>query len=63
MLTRELLQLPDAPSLFAQRRKLLRELPENYHLRFVTVCGLRVVCIPTTPSITYLHCQNKPKNS
>ena len=32
----------------------------NHHLRFVTVCGLRVVCIPT---ISYLHRQNKPKNS
>ena len=61
MLTKELLQhLPDAPSLLAQRYKLWRELPEHHHLRFVTVCGLRVVCIPT---ISYLHCQNKPKNS
>ena len=60
MLTKELLQLPDAPSLLAQRYKLWRELPEHHHLRFVTVCGLRVVCIPTTP---YLHCQNKPQNS
>ena len=60
MLTKELLQLPDAPSLLAQICKLWRELPEHHHLRFVTVCGLRVVCIPTTP---YLHCQNKPKNS
>ena len=33
MLTKELLQLPDAPSLLAQRRKLCRELPEHYHLR------------------------------
>ena len=47
MLTKELLQLPDAPSLLAQRCKLWRELPEHHHLRFVTVCGLRVVCIPT----------------
>ena len=46
MLTKELLQLPDAPSLFTQQCKLCRELPEH-HLRFVTVCGLRVVCIPT----------------
>ena len=60
MLTKELLQLPDAPSLLAQRFKLWRELPEHHHLRFVTVCGLRVVCIPT---ISYLPCQNKPKNS
>ena len=60
MLTKELLQLPDAPSLLAQRCKLWRELPEHHHLRFVTVCGLRVVCIPT---ISYLHCQNKPQNS
>ena len=42
MLTKELLQLPDAPSLYAQRCKLRRELPEHHHLRFVTVCGLRV---------------------
>ena len=47
MLTEELLQLPDAPSLFARRCKLRRELPEHHHLRFVTVCGLRVVCIAT----------------
>ena len=60
MLTKELLQLPDAPSLLAQRCKLWRELPEHHHLRFVTVCGLRVVCIPT---ISYLHWQNKPQNS
>ena len=60
MLTKELLQLPDAPSLLAQRCKLWRELPENHLLRFVTVCGLRVFCIPT---ISYLHCQNKSKNS
>ena len=59
MLTKELLHLPDALSL-AQRCKLWRELPEHHHLRFVTVCGLRVVCIPT---ISHLHCQNKPKNS
>ena len=59
MLTKELLQLPDAPLLLAQRCKLWREHPEHHHLRFVTVCGLRVVCIPT---ISYLHCQNKPKN-
>ena len=60
MLTKELLQLPDAPSLLAQRCKLWREDPEHHHLRFVTVCGLRVVCFPTTP---YLHCQINPKNS
>ena len=60
MLTKELLHLPDAPSLLAQRCKLWRELPEHHHLRFVTVCRLRVVCIPT---ISYVHCQNKPKNS
>ena len=60
MLTKELLQLPDSPSLLAQRCKLWRELPEHLHLRFVTVCGLGVVCIPT---ISYLHCQNKLKNS
>ena len=47
MLTKELLHLPDAPSLLAQRCKLWRELPKHPHLRFVTVCGLRVVCIPT----------------
>ena len=60
ILTKELLQLPDAPSLLEQRCKLWRERPEHHHLRFGTVCGLRVVCIPT---ISYLHCQNKPKNS
>ena len=60
MLTKELLHLPDAPLLLAQRCKLWRELPEHHHLRFVTVCGLRMVCIPT---ISYLHHQNKPKNS
>ena len=60
MLTKELLQLPDVPSLLAQRCKLWRELPEHHHLRFVTVCGLRVVCIRT---ISYLHYQNKPQNS
>ena len=60
MLTKELLQLPDAPSFLVQRCKLCHELPEHHHLRFVTVCGLRVVCIPT---ISYLHCQYKPKNS
>ena len=52
MLTKEVLQLPDAPSLLAQRCKLWRKLPEHHHQRFVTVCGLRVVCIPT---ISYLH--------
>ena len=51
MLTKELVQLPDALSLLAQQCKLWRELPEHHHLRFVTVCGLRVVCIPT---ISYL---------
>ena len=60
MLTKELLQLSDAPSLLAQQCKLWRKLPEHHHLRFVTVCGLRVVCIPT---ISYLHCQTKPQNS
>ena len=60
MLTKELLQLPDAPSLLAQRCKLWRELPEQYHLRFVIVCKLRVVCIRT---ISYLHCQNKLQTS
>ena len=60
VLTKELLHLPDAPSLLAQRCKLWRELPEHHHLRFVAVCGLRVVCIST---ISHLHCQNKPKNS
>ena len=60
MLTKELLQRPDAPSLLAKRCKLRRELPKHHRLRFVTVCGLRVVCIPT---ISYLHRQNKPKNS
>ena len=59
ILTKELLQLPDAPSLLAQRCKLWRELPEHHHLRFVTVCALRVVCIPT---ISYLHCHSKPQN-
>ena len=49
MLTKELLQLPDAHLLVAQRCKLWCELPEHHHLRFVTVCGLRVVCIPTIP--------------
>ena len=47
MLTKELLQLPDAPSFLAQRCKLRREFPEHHHLCFVAVCGLRVVCIPT----------------
>ena len=37
MLTKELLHLPDAPSLLAQRCKLWRELPEHHRLRFVTV--------------------------
>ena len=60
MLAKELLQLHDAPSLLAQRCKLWRELPDHHHLRFVTVCGLRVVCIRT---LSYLHCQNKPQNS
>ena len=60
MLAKELLQLPDAPSLLAQRCKLWRELPEHHHLRFVTVCRLRVVC---TPTVSYPHCQNKPKKS
>ena len=60
MLTKELLHLPDAPPLLAQRCKLWRELPEHHHLCFVTVCGLRMVRIPT---ISYLRCQNKPKNS
>ena len=60
MLTKELLQLPDAPSLLVQRCKLWRGLSEHHHLRFVTVYGLRVVCIPTTP---YLHYQSKPQNS
>ena len=60
MFTKELLHLHDAPSLLAQRCKLWRELPEHHHLRFVTVCGLRVVSMPT---ISYLHRQNKPKNS
>ena len=46
MLTKELLQL-DAPSFLAQRCKLWHELPEHHHFRFVTVCRLRVVCIPT----------------
>ena len=59
MLTKELLQLPDTPSLLAQRCKLWRELPEHHHVRFVTVCGLRMVCIPT---ISYLHCQNKQQS-
>ena len=59
MLTKELLQLPNAPSLLAQRCKLWRDLSEQHHLRFVTVCGLRVVCIRT---ISYFHCQNKPQN-
>ena len=60
MLTEELLHIPDAPSLLGQRCKLWRELPEHHHLRFVTVCGLRVVCIPIT---SHLHCQNKHKYS
>ena len=56
MLTKELLHLPDAPLLLAQRCKLWRELPEHHHLRFVTVCILRMVGIPT---ISYLHCRPK----
>ena len=60
MLTKEMLQLPDAPSLLAQRCKSWRELPEHHHHRFVTVCGLRVVCILT---VSYLSCQNKPEKS
>ena len=40
MLTKELLHLPDAPSLLAQRCKLFRKLPEHHHLRFVTVSRL-----------------------
>ena len=60
MLTKELLHLPHPPSLLVQRYKLWRELPERHHLRFVAVCGLRVVCIPT---ISCLHRQNKTKNS
>ena len=47
MHTKELLHLPDAPSFLEQRCKLWRELSEHHHLRFVTVCGLRVVCVPT----------------
>ena len=39
MLTKELLQLLDAPSLLAQRCKLWRELPEHHHLRFVMSLG------------------------
>ena len=34
-----------------------RLLNTDHHLRFVTVCGLRVVFIA---AISYLHCQNKP---
>ena len=60
MLTKELLQLPGAPSLLAQRCQLWRELSEHHPLRLVIVCGLRVVCIPT---ISYLPCQNIPQNS
>ena len=60
MLIKELLQLPDAPSLLAQRCKLWRDFPEHHHVRLVTVCGLRVVCIRT---ISYLYCQNKPQTS
>ena len=52
MLTKELLYLPYVLSLLAQRCKLWRELSEHHHLRFVTVCGLRVVCILT---ISYLY--------
>ena len=37
-----------------------RLLNADHHLRFVTVYGLRVVFIPT---ISYLHCQNKPQDS
>ena len=55
MLTKELLQFPDAPSLFAQRCKLWRELPEHHHLRFVTVCGLRVVSVAATPTATPVY--------
>ena len=54
MFTKELLQLPDAPSLLAQRCKLWCELPEHHHLRVVNVCGLRVVCILTISFIPSL---------
>ena len=53
MLTKELLQLPDAPSLLAQRCKLWRELPE--HLRSVTVYGLRVVFFSTISCLHFYH--------
>ena len=55
MLTKELLQFPDAPSLLAQRCKLWRELPEHRHLRFVTVCGSRVVSVATTHTATTVY--------
>ena len=38
----------------------VRILNTDHHLRFVTVCGLRVVFIPT---ITNLRCENKPQDS
>ena len=41
-------------------RGAARLLNTDHHLRFVTVCGLRVVFIPT---ISYLHRQNKPQDS
>ena len=56
MLTKELLHLPDAPSLLAQRCKLWRELPEHHHLRFVTVWIARGLypdyIIPSLPEQT-----------
>ena len=55
MLTKELLQLLNTPSLLAQRCKLWRELPEHHHLRFITVCGLRMVCIPTISCLHFYH--------
>ena len=56
MLTKELLQIPDAPSLFAQRCKLWRGFSEHNHLCFVTVCGLHGLypdySIPSLPEQT-----------
>ena len=37
-----------------------RILNTDHHLRFVTVCGLRVVFVPT---ITNLRCEKKPQDS
>ena len=58
-------QCQNKPSLREQTPRFLEDshahwakvlLNTDHHLRFVTVCGLRVVFIPT---ISYLHCQQK----